>query len=133
MTCTKDVQCFLNVDLVIESPEDLTPLIEALAPHASTLGKPPGRVTLELDDALAPTSPEPLIERFVRLVKALPPEARALWQGASRRAFDIGFESVHGPSEEMHRLSARTLRAAAAVGAEIALTVYGSQPAVRSA
>jgi hypothetical protein len=131
MTCIKDVQCFLNVDLDIESAEDLTPLIDALSPYAITLDRPPGMATFELEDS-SPTSPEPLIEEFVRLVKALPPDARALWEGASRRVFDIGIESVRGPAQEVHRLSPRTLRAAAAVGAEIALTIYGSHPTSRS-
>jgi len=90
VTCITDVQCFLNVDVDIESSEDLTPRIDGLAPHAIALDRPPGMASLELDSEPLPTSPEPLIVELVRLVKRLPPPALALWKSASRRVFDIG-------------------------------------------
>jgi hypothetical protein len=128
MQCREDVQCFLNVDLDVESPDDLTLLIEALEPHAVALDRPPGKASFELSAHPSPTTAEPLIVEFVRLVKGLSPEALALWKGASRRVFDIGIEGVPGAQQEAHRLSPRTLRAVAAVGAEIALTIYGAPP-----
>ena len=115
---------FLNVDLDVESTADLTPLVEALAPYTFALERPAGRASFELNEPVMPTDPEPLILEFVRLVKALPSSARALWDGASRRVFDIGIQSGRRPLQEAHHLAPTTLLAAAEVGAEIAFTIY---------
>jgi hypothetical protein len=72
----------------------------------------------------AATGPEPLILGFVRLVNDLPPPVREIWNRASRRVFDIGMQSSRRPFQETHRLAPATLRAAADVDAEIAVTVY---------
>lgn len=54
----------------------------------------------------------------------LPPAARALWDGATRRTFDIGIDSGLTPWATQWRLSSTTLRQAADVGADIVITVY---------
>jgi len=115
---------FLNVDLDIDSAEDLSLLITALEPRAYSLARSAGRASFELSEPVQPTTPEPLILEFVRLVKGLPPQVRALWDRADRRVFDIGIQSGRGPFQEGHRLAPDTLRAAAEVEAEVAFTVY---------
>jgi hypothetical protein len=134
--------CLLNVDLEIYSPHDLSPLVEALAQNAFQLERPPGRVAFELNQPVSPSEPEPLVREFVRLVQALPPSVRAVWESASKRAFDIGFQSPRGSFSSdapitqsagcptsmraSHGLTPITLRAAAEVDAEIAVTIYAS-------
>lgn len=117
-------QFFLNVDLDIEMDGEPSALIRALQPHAYSLERPPGRVSFELGSPVAPESPDPLIREFIRLIKLLPPDARAVWDRASRRVFDIGIQSLRRPFSETHRVTVETLREAAEVGAEIAVTVY---------
>lgn len=116
---------FLNVDLDVESSEDLAPLIAALEPHACSMERPPGRASFELNQPVSPTTPEPLVVAFVQAVSSLPPPIRAIWDRAARRTFDIGIQSGRRPLQEAHRLSPETLRLAADVDAEIAVTVYG--------
>ena len=115
---------FLNVDLDIDSGDDLRPLVQAFEPDAYQLERPAGRVSFELNAAVLPTQPEPLILEFVRLVHQLPPSARAIWDRASKHVFDIGMQSGRRPFYQTHSLAPDTLRAAAEVGAEIAITVY---------
>jgi hypothetical protein len=119
---------FLNVDLDIESSEDLTPLVRALEPKAFALERPEGRASFELNAEVSPASPEPLILEFTRLIHELPPPARAVWDRASRRVFDIGVQSRRHPNDETHRLTSATLRAVADVDAEIAVTIYALLP-----
>jgi hypothetical protein len=116
---------FLNVDLDLESGDDLRVLAEALQPEAYSLERPAGRASFELNASVSPETPEPLILEFVRLVNQLPPSARAIWDRASKRVFDIGIQSRRRSFSEAHRLSSETLRAAAEIGAEIGITVYG--------
>lgn len=119
---------FLNVDLDLESDADLAPLVRALEPRAYPLERPAGRASFELNEPVSPHEPEPMILEFVRLVNALPPPLRKLWDEASRRVFDIGIQSGRRPLQQTHRLTPATLRAAADIGAEIAVTVYASTP-----
>jgi hypothetical protein len=119
-----DERFFLNVDLDVESPDDLRLLANAFEPDAYSLERPSGRASFELNVAQSPTGPEPVILEFVRLVNRLPPPARAIWDRASKRTFDIGIQSGRRPSRETHNLSVDTLRAVADIGAEIAITIY---------
>ena len=119
---------FLNVDLDIDSPDDLRPLVAAFAPNAYSLERPEGRASFELNQPASPLSPESLILDFVRLVVSLPPAARSLWDRASRRVFDVGFQGGTLPVQETHRLAPETLSAIAAIGAELAVTIYATDP-----
>lgn len=119
---------FLNVDLDLESSEDLMPLVRALEPSAFALERPEGRVSFELNAEVSPTGPEPLILEFTKLIHELPPPARAVWDRASRRVFDIGVQSRRHPNHETHCLTPATLRAVADVDAEIAVTIYALLP-----
>jgi hypothetical protein len=115
---------FLNVDLDVDSSEDLGPLAAAFEPVAYSLERPFGHASFELNVPVSPVEPEPLILEFVRLVIQLPSSAREIWDRASRRVFDIGIQSGRRPFRETYRLAPGALRAAADVGAEIAVTVY---------
>jgi hypothetical protein len=117
-------QFLLNVDLDLELAVDPEPLIRALEPFAYSFERPAGRASFELNSPVAPTSPEPLIIEFLRLVREMAPDARAVWDGATRRVFDVGFRSLRQPFSETHAFSVNTLAAVAEAGAEIAFTVY---------
>jgi hypothetical protein len=117
-------QFFVNVDLDIEVDGEPSALVRALEPYAYSLERPLGRASFELSAPVAPESPDPLIREFVRLIKLLPPDAREVWDRASRRVFDIGIQSLRRPVSETHRVTVETLREAAEVDAEIAFTVY---------
>lgn len=117
-------QFFMNVDLDVQSGEDLTPLVRALEPMAVALERPEGMASFELNNAVSPTDPAELIADFVQLIVGLPPQARAAWDRAERRVFDIGLQSGRHPQSETHHLSGQLLRAAADIGADIAVTPY---------
>src|SRR6185503_20281619 len=121
-TLTNPALALLNVDLEIESEHDLQPLIDELEPVAYSLERPSGRACFELNSAVAPDDPQPLILEFVRLIQTLSPPARSSWDRASKRVFDIGFQSAPQPFQETFRFLLETLRAATEIGAELAVT-----------
>jgi hypothetical protein len=122
-------QLLLNVDLELESRHDLQPLINDFEPVAYSLERPPGRACFELNSAVRPTDPEPLVLEFVRLVRALSAPGRSAWDRASKRVFDVGFQSTLQPFQETHRFASETLRAVAEIGAELAVTIYAPETA----
>ena len=66
------------------------------------------------------------IMALVRLIRALPADAAALWAGAKSRNFDIGVQAGVGPPHSYQlSLSEKTLAAATSVNAKIVVTVYG--------
>ena len=117
----------INVDLDVDSTEDLRPLIDAMEPHTFSFDRPPGRASFEVKDP-SPTDPETVILEFIELVKSLPPAARKSWNAASRRVFDIGLESGRERPEQIYDIGLETLRQATALGAHIVITLYPVDP-----
>ncbi len=131
---------FLNVDLDIFSKSDLQKLVEALGDDVYVLFV--GRVKrhheahLELAGSHLPaashqSNPESLILKFCKLIRRLSPEARHIWDSAKSRSFDIGIEAPGNGRYYWSAISDDAIRAAAEVGAQIAISVYGPMKVVK--
>jgi hypothetical protein len=120
---------FLNVDLDLRATFDLTELVAAFEPDAFALHCRPleGAFFANLELGVDSPTPEAAIRSFVSLVERLPPRARALWNGASQRAFSIGVDAGSSPSRFELVLSPDVLRLAADVGAHVIFVVYPSE------
>jgi len=118
---------FLNVDLDLEGPANLAPLVRALGPvdilHQSDAA--PFVAHLEIDqvglDCLA------TISALLDLVEGLAPDARALWDQCTTRSFNIGIQSGLAPHYSEYALPATLLSRLAAVGADAVVTIYGAR------
>jgi hypothetical protein len=118
---------FLNVDLHIYSRSNLLPLVGALGKKVIDLQNERVRglywAVLEVSGQ-APTV-DATIRKLCRLIRALTPAQRRLWNKATRRDFNIGIQgNVEGNT---FHIEAETVKAAAAVGARVVITVYGSR------
>jgi hypothetical protein len=119
---------FLNIDLDLWSKSSLDPLLRAFGRKVVILhaGKDGREYVAHLELASESDNPDLLLRRFVRLVEGLPRPARALWNRARVREFNIGIQSAAKPhSFELH-LKDATVRAVAGVNARIGMTVYGA-------
>lgn len=122
---------FLNVDLDIISEYPLRKLATAFGEDVVVLhcGRWGDRHSahFEIADSGYRDNPNSLIRQLVRLVKRLSPHARALWDGADSREFNIGIESAQrAPIFEL-RLRPTTLREVAEVNGTIVVTVYAPE------
>ncbi len=119
---------FLNIDLDVWSASPLEPLVHAFGRKVVTLhvGRTGREYAAHLELAVSPDSPDLLLRRFVRLVEDLPRPARALWNRARVREFNIGIQPAAKPYRFELHLKEATVRAAGRVNARIATTVYGS-------
>jgi hypothetical protein len=117
---------FLNVDLDIEAPNDLAPLVEALAPNVHNLHTGPGKVGYQthLELSSQPQSAEVAIRGFIKLLVDLSPRARRLWDEAIQRDFNVGIQAGTEPYSFEFALKPDTLRTVAQLGARIVTTVY---------
>lgn len=117
---------FLNVDLELESPVDLTPLVQAFGPiyllHKTS--EHPFVANLEIENACLDC--EDTIAALLDLVENLDKRARGLWEDCRARRFDIGLQSGLTPHYKQYRLSATLMKRLTAIGAEV-VTLYGAQ------
>ena len=73
-----------------------------------------------------PRNPDAGIRAFVAAIESLPPKARALWNGATRRDFNVGVEAAERP--QVFTVLAETVARAGRVGGSISFTVYPLAP-----
>jgi hypothetical protein len=117
----------LDVDLV--SSEDLSPLASYLEKETFVLGNQqmeglsylsfePIFISRELN------TPENSANLIFGVLKNLPTELGNLWERASSKTFNFGFESGVTPLPYMAELKPGTLRKIADLGASIAVTIY---------
>ncbi|MFZ0746983.1 MAG: hypothetical protein WAM85_21445 [Terracidiphilus sp.] len=130
-----DTTRFANVDLDIYSKSDLQPLVDSFGEDVINLWT--GRVKrtyethLELGRWRRNQTPTSIILGFCKLVEALPPAKRKIWDAAKSRSFDIGIEAPGRGSYYWSAVSSGAVRAAAEAGAQIAITVYGPMKTVK--
>lgn len=122
---------FLNVDLDLVAKQDLAELVRAFEPGAHALHCMPTEegYMANLELSTQPSEPEAAIHDFVGLIEKLAPEARGLWNAASKRDFSIGVEAGSLPSNFELALTPAVLKLAAEVGARITFVVYVHGPA----
>jgi hypothetical protein len=118
---------FLNVDLIIYSRSDLAPLVSAMGTRVIVLyvGSENRKYKACLEISGMPTSPEAAIKGFCRLISGLPRPYRRLWDEAKVRTFDIGIKSGPPNSYYWFAIEPESLKMAARVNAQIAVTAYG--------
>lgn len=123
---------FINVDLDLASRSDLQTLLTALGRKVHVLFA--GRVGrkyeahLELSANLRNHDADSVIRGFCKLIEAIPPTERQLWNGATQRDFSIGIQAGMEPHSADFAVSAGTVQRVAVLGARIVITVYRPSP-----
>lgn len=119
---------FRNVDVELEGDFDRVTLRDALGEDVFVLRDEEvdgiQRLAFEATSAArsAEMGPDVVIGLLVALARQLPPAARAAWDAAGRRVFDLGFDA---PTRgQAWRLGTGTLAEVVAVGGEIVITHY---------
>jgi hypothetical protein len=117
---------YINVDLEVRSRANLAPLVAVLEGPLDSLyaGRLPGGHLATFETAGVQIPPDRAIRRMVDAISALRGPARALWDGARDRVFDVGLERDQGRGIVAFGLKRETIELAAKVGARIAFTVY---------
>lgn len=123
---------FLNVDLEIESKLDLQPLSQELGEKILVLfeGKAnekfclyfetPGTVSVQTRN-----QPDSTIIDLCSLIEGLSPEGRRLWNSATRREFDIGYEErLSTDHHNQFMIKPDTIQRISGLNASLSVTLY---------
>ena len=116
---------FLNVDLEIESHQNLQPIVEDFGDEAVTLysGQAQGHYVATFE-APHTADADSIISYFCALIKTLDADAKALWETAFTKVFDIGYESGTEPRSYRSEIRAETIEQVASLGASLRVTIY---------
>ena len=119
---------FLNVDVDLSGVLDPVTLVGGFGDAIVVLHEeeaPLGHVISFELTAMHLTLPD-TITSLIEQVNALPAEARALWDSATRRVFNVGVQAGLGPYRTEWALGVEALFALASINAELVLTIYGA-------
>ncbi|WP_315758177.1 hypothetical protein [Bradyrhizobium sp. SZCCHNRI2007] len=118
---------FRNLDLVLKSKSDFTPLIAHLDRSVYVLHHREHEqeflLVLEANGTEAP-GPIACTRRFLPLIESLPDAARELWNGCTSRTFSYGFEGGSDFPALDVTIPADLLVRIAELDADIGITVY---------
>lgn len=120
---------FLNIDMDLESKDDLIPLIEELGEKVVVMNYEKGcvnKVSLELSGVFG--SPDCVVLEYAKIVESLSAKAKSLWEGCSKREIDVGFEcegEANGaPVGFTERLSLDSIEKLLRLRITMAITIY---------
>lgn len=124
---------YITLDLDVVSASDLSPLKEYLEDKSFVLGhqKIEGLFYLSFEPNWIReecNSPETSTQVILELLFKLPPEIKVLWEDASAKTFNFGFESGTEGPPYISDISPSTLKKISEVGAGITITIYQHYP-----
>ena len=121
---------YLNVDLMLKSREDLTPIVNAFGEDVVALSnnKAGNFYYASFEIAGSHAGPSEDIEYFCCLIEGLEDENRKLWNNAFYRIFDIGYESGNSNNSFSSDLRKNVLKRMAEANASIRVTIYPYAP-----
>jgi hypothetical protein len=120
--------CYLNTDLDLTSADDLTELASAFKAkgvwslHVTRGDDGLWYATFETD--AQHSDPDPNIAAMIDAVESLARPLRSVWDGCTRREFNIGYDCGVEPWAFNQGLSAGLLGRMAAAGASLRITMY---------
>ena len=118
---------FLNVDLEVWSTQRLTALVEAFGEINLFEGAIGRKYMASFEAATSATSVDAIVRALVKRVRALRGPALALWNGASRRSFNIGIQAGEEPFSFELALAPATVKAIEEIRGGVVVTVYGAR------
>jgi hypothetical protein len=117
---------YLNVDLVVSSKEELTPIVESFGKDVVALFNGEWaehyRAVFEIAGSHAAANED--IGYFCSLIEGLEGKALELWQSAYSREFDVGFESGSQGERAYVSVQSAVVKRVAEAGASISITLY---------
>jgi hypothetical protein len=115
---------FLNVDLELESREPLELLADAM-PSLTVLAsfRVRRKYVLSLEGNWSSITPDQTLRRLTRAVASLSGEPRRLWERASKRCFNIGFDCGDQRLPPFH-IQSTTIEAVSKLDASVEITLY---------
>lgn len=124
---------FISAQLEIESPRPLGYVLDAFSGSDVVSfdyreSKRGFSVAFEYTGAGASTDPDVQIDVFCNVVENLKEHPRAIWDGAYRKTFNLGYEIDSTESCFRSELKPQTVDRIAKLGASVLVSIYPARP-----
>jgi hypothetical protein len=123
---------YLNTDVEVRAPFDLFPLRQALGEPILDLfcgETEPGRFLLSFELAgLSGEQPEETANALCEIIESLSGNAREIWNTATDRVFDVGYDAVADSHCGQFTLSPEILMRIARLNARLGISIYTIEP-----
>lgn len=117
---------FLNIDLDIESSRDIRPLVEYWGDQVMVFRLEKVADMWFGSFETCETSEDAIVNQYYQLVNRLPQHLRKLWDSASKRVFDVGFEAVGSTKAFQSSLTQESVIKLAEIGGSITISIYSN-------
>ncbi len=121
---------FLNVDLDLESGEDLSLLIDDFGDSVIVMNNifegDIYKVSIELAGLQGDSGY--LFREYFKLLDNMSAQAKCLWDRCSKKKFDLGFQSGAEPMGITENIPLEVISKLSEYGASVAITVYAVCP-----
>lgn len=115
---------FLNIDLDIESNTDISLLVDELSVHLSKLSCHECQGIYRASFEPHQHDIENIINEYVSAITSLSANGVNLWEGCSKREFNIGFQSGSHPKAYETAISQEVLKKILSVNGQLSITLY---------
>lgn len=114
---------FLNIDLDLEVESGIEELLRCFGSSVIILNRTSKTASLELNSSTNASIDKTAVG-LAELVKALTPQAKAIWDRCDIRCFNVGIQAGKEPYAESFTISSKTLYLLASIQTELTFTVY---------
>lgn len=117
---------YLNTDLILESPNDLTPIVEAFGEDVFNLYNGPykSHFMAPFETSGMNASPDAIIQFFCTLIDGFEGTEKRLCDACFSKVFDIGYEGGTAHASYTDEINSDTLKRIADLGCAVRVTVY---------
>ena len=115
---------FLNIDLDVESTDDLAPIIQEWEDRVIVFRNEEVDGIYYGSFETSQSGLEEIIEEYYSLITGLSHESRLIWDRALKRKFDFGYEGGHKPNYFQSNISAQHLSKLVEIGGSMVITIY---------
>jgi hypothetical protein len=115
---------FLNVDLDIESTNDISPIVQEFSGRLSIMRNEQKEGLYIASFETGYEEENKIVEEYVSLIEGLSPEAIEIWNNCTKREFDFGYDSGDWPNDFHSKISEKSIKSLARVGGSVTVTIY---------
>jgi len=115
---------FLNIDLDIESNDNIQLLVEELGKRLTVMNNNEIKKVHYASFETSYSEENEIINEYVSIISALSSDSKSLWNNCIKRVFNIGYESGKEPSSYESRINENSVKALAEINGSIYITIY---------
>ena len=118
---------FLNIDLDLESEQEISRLVEELSLNLTQMTYHKCEDMYRASFESSESGIEDIIEKYISTIHALTSVASEQWKNCKKREFNVGFQAENTPRGYVQSISSESLSEISSVSGQIGITIYAPE------